>query len=396
VIDSVLVFTRSIPHHHKGGMETQAWSLAAEWAKLGVSVHMVTTAVPGLPVKFTEDGIDVTALPETKPGKYSTAWWAQSAAHWQSLAAAPSVVFSVSAGAYSVAAHRSHHPLVPFFLQAHGTAYTELRAKLRTPTLRSLATAPKTAMAMLKDLSSYRDFDEVIAVGEKVADAFRSKPHSWSVDSQQIRLIANAVRLETYRFDPAARGKLRSMMGYTDEMIVVGCVGRIHNQKRLDRALQAAAVLKTQGHGDRYRFMIVGQGPHEQQLRNLARSLGVQDMVQFAGGVHHNDVGGYLSASDISILPTGATEAGVPLSVLEALAAGLPCIITAGSAKSGDLLPILHECETDDATAFADAITGTVLSPSQRECLLPPEYLLGHCANTYLSAFADRIARLNG
>ncbi|MEV1288028.1 glycosyltransferase family 4 protein [Micromonospora sp. NPDC049679] len=388
MIESVLIFARATPHHHTGGMETLAWSLAAEWAKVVSDVQIVTTAVPGARESFSADGVTVVPLSNARPGVYSSAWWDESLAYWRSRKTAPSVVLSVSAGAYSVVRERSRHPQTPFVMQAHGTSAMEIASKLRAHDLRSVATAPKNVIGLVRDLARYRDFDRIVAVGENVVQSLVAKPQSWSVPPDKVRLIPNGVRAEDHGFDARARAEVRSALGIDDGTTVVGCIGRMHVQKRLDRALRGAAMLRDRGCADQFRFVLVGDGPDEGRLRGLVRELHLEDMVVFVGRVEPDSVRKYYAAADVSLLTTARLE-GLPMAVLEALACGLPCVVPTGAVGSQALRGVLHEVDAGDPGLLADALKDVAPARGARASLLPSEFLLEQCAKDYLTLFGE-------
>jgi phosphatidylinositol alpha-1,6-mannosyltransferase len=391
VIDSILIFARSTPHHHTGGMETQAWSLASEWARTVKEVRLVTTAIPGAGAPFVEDGVHVVPLDGTKPGRYSGAWWAESRRYWSALDTAPDAVFSVSAGAYSVVREKTRHPRTPFVLQAHGTSAMEIGSKLRAHDLRSLATAPKNVLSLVKDVARYRDFDRIVAVGEKVVESLVARPYSSAVSAERVSLIHNGVRTEDHDFDPEARAETRSAFGFGDGVTVVGCVGRLHVQKRVDRALRAAAALRARGQGDRFAFLVVGDGPDERRLRGLASELGLGDLVRFVGRVDRDDVRRYNAAADLSLLTTARLE-GLPMAVLEALACGLPCVVPAGALGSKALDSVVHEVDAGDPEQLAGVLQRVAGERGARASLLPAGFTLEQCAKNYLAVFADLVS----
>ena len=259
---------------------------------------------------------------------------------------------------------------------------------------RSIAGVPKNAAWLLRDLVRYRDFDRVVAVGDRVDESLRAAPQRWSVPADRLRLIPNGVPAEGQAFDSESRSAIRSGLGFADDTTVVACVGRLHVQKRLDRALRAAAVLRERGHGGRIRFLFVGDGPDEGRLRALAEDLGLSDEVRFVGRLDAAQVRRYYSASDISLLTTARRE-GLPMAVLEALAAGLPCVVSRGAIGGRGLADVLVEVDTGDAEQLAAALTelaarvGPLTPSGTRPSRLPAEYHLGHCARAYLAVFDD-------
>ncbi|MFY1691961.1 glycosyltransferase family 4 protein [Plantactinospora sp. WMMB782] len=391
--ESIMVFSRATPHHHTGGMETLAWSLATELARQGRQVRVVTTAIPGVPGPFAADGVEVVPLAGTRPGRYSTAWWRESRAYWVACATPPGAVLSVSAGAYSVVRARGRHPGTPFVLQAHGTSTMEIGSKLRAGNLRSLATAPKNVGWLARDLVRYRDFDRVVAVGGRVADSLAAAPQRWAVRPDRIRLIPNGVRPTAGTGGVEERRKLRAALGVDDRVTVVGCVGRLHVQKRLDRALRAAAVLRDRGHGDRFRFLLVGDGPDEGRLRALVRDLRLAELVTFVGRVPPEEVGRYYAAADVALLTTARLEVGLPMAILEALAGGLPCVLPTGATGPDSLAGVLHPVDPADAGALADILAGMPPAAGPRSSLLPEELTLAHCARSYLTLFDELAGR---
>jgi glycosyltransferase involved in cell wall biosynthesis len=386
MIGSVLLYTRATPHHHPGGMETMSWSLATELARTVPDVRVVTTAIPAADGPFTEDGVTVVPLPDAPPGRYSAAWWSATRRHWRSLPSPPGAVLSVSAGAYAIVHDRAPHAAVPFVMQAHGTSWMEIVSKLRVPTPRSFAGAVRNVASLPRDLLRYGQFDRIVAVGEPVLASLSAAPQRWTARPDKVRLIPNGVRPEDTRFDPEARAKVRAELGIGDGVTAVGCVGRLHAQKGLDRAVRATAMLP-----DNFHLLLVGNGPDEPRLRTLTAELGVDRRVTFVGAVDRRDVRGYWSGCDVALLPTVRAE-GLPMAALEALGCGLPTVVTAGNVGSAALGGVLHRVDSAHPTTLAAALAGTPLRHG-RDSLLPEAFQLAHCARGYLEAFDDAAAR---
>jgi glycosyltransferase involved in cell wall biosynthesis len=75
------------------------------------------------------------------------------------------------------------------------------------------------------------------------------------------------------------------------------------------------------------KFIIAGKGSAEERLRNLAVSLNVLDSVRFIGFVPNDELPKYLNAMDVSV-STSLSDAGIAASTAEAMACGLPVIVT--------------------------------------------------------------------
>jgi glycosyltransferase involved in cell wall biosynthesis len=102
---------------------------------------------------------------------------------------------------------------------------------------------------------------------------------------------------------------------------VVGAVGRLTQVKNHALLLRAAARLLS----GEDRLLLVGDGPEAGPLRALADELGLGERTVFAGERH--DVPALLAAFDVFVM-SSSTE-GLPLSILEAMAAALPVVATA-------------------------------------------------------------------
>lgn len=117
---------------------------------------------------------------------------------------------------------------------------------------------------------------------------------------------------------PGLRARLRLN---PDEFVLV-CVARLSEQKRIDILLLALArVLRD---GVACKCVIVGDGPLREPLEQQSLNLGLSGAVFFEG--FREDVRPYLQAGTAFVL-TSQRE-GLPISILEAMACGLPCIVT--------------------------------------------------------------------
>lgn len=133
--------------------------------------------------------------------------------------------------------------------------------------------------------------------------------------------IPNGIDLERYR-GVVNREELRRSYNVSPETKIITFIGRLDEQKGLDLLLEAAARLKPVLNG--FEVWLVGTGPVKTQLEAQSASLGIAERVKFWGYQHQSDQ--FLFASDVLALPS-RFEA-MPIVLLEALAAGLPSVIT--------------------------------------------------------------------
>lgn len=117
-----------------------------------------------------------------------------------------------------------------------------------------------------------------------------------------------------------------------DEPIRVLSVGRLIEKKGIEYAIRAFGVLKQREQIGRLRYDIVGDGPEREALEKLAGTLGLDGHVEFHGGVAHDAVARFMAKSHVFLAPsvtaTNGDMEGIPTSIMEAMATGMPVLST--------------------------------------------------------------------
>ena len=136
----------------------------------------------------------------------------------------------------------------------------------------------------------------------------------WRLDPARVHYLPNGIFLPRFAADgPAA--------GWPGEGPVIGTVAALRAEKNLSRLLHAFAIVRR----DRpARLVIVGDGPDRPALEALAQTLGLAGSVHFAG--HLEQPQAAYRGFDVFALSSDTEQ--MPLSVLEAMAAGLPVAAT--------------------------------------------------------------------
>jgi len=111
-------------------------------------------------------------------------------------------------------------------------------------------------------------------------------------------------------------------------------VGRLARQKRIHLIIEAAANLAREGRA--MPLTIIGEGPERGRLESLARELGMNDQVRFAGPLKPADIAGAIAGADLFAF-AGVGE-GFGLVAAEALMAGVP-VVALNSGGIGDVVP---------------------------------------------------------
>lgn len=196
--------------------------------------------------------------------------------------------------------------------------------------------------------------DRVVAVSGGVADFLATRE---AVPRRKIAVIPNGV--DTAVFAPAsreARERARAALGLAPGDFVAGTLGRLAPEKNL----RAITTMARQCPG--VVFVIGGGGPEEKGLREAATDLG---NVRLAGEIA--DRAGYYAVLDVFLLPS--LHEALPMTVLEAMAAGVPVIasnlegVAAALGEYGLLVP------PGDSNAMTGALLALQLDPDRRTVL---------------------------
>ena len=176
----------------------------------------------------------------------------------------------------------------------------------------------------------------------------RIATETWKLPPRVIRYVPNGIDLGRFATDGSRRGSPQP---------VIGTVAALRAEKNIARLLRAFATLPSG------QLIIVGDGPERAALEALAAALGVSERVRFAG--HHQDTAAFYAQFDIFALSSDTEQ--MPLSVIEAMASGLPVVST----DVGDVRLMLAEENGPDVTrlddaALAGALRGLMADPDRR------------------------------
>ncbi|MGF6096184.1 glycosyltransferase [Pseudomonas sp. 18175] len=175
--------------------------------------------------------------------------------------------------------------------------------------------------------SIFRKRLSLLAVSDAVRDDIRRCLPSWP--AARIQTLYNRIDVEAMQALQVSKDEARDALGLSPDEWVVGNVGRLHPDKDQATLLKGFALALPQLPADS-RLAILGTGRLEQDLKALARELGIADNVLFLGQVP--DARRYFRAFDVFALSSDHEPFGMVL--LEAMAAGVPLLATAcGGAK---------------------------------------------------------------
>ncbi len=149
-----------------------------------------------------------------------------------------------------------------------------------------------------------------------------------------VKLMKNAIDADKFSYDAAVRNRLRSQYNVEDKL-VIGNVGRLVYPKNHEFLLRAFA--RSMEIRDDLILFIVGDGPLEKELKKVTMELCITDRVIFAG--NQKNVNEYYQMFDLMALPSRFE--GLPITLVEAQAAGLHCLAAEDITKEVQISELL-------------------------------------------------------
>ena len=179
---------------------------------------------------------------------------------------------------------------------------------------------------------------------------------------EKVRVIRNGVDCNRFKPDPSASADVRRELGLPYDTPLIGIVAALRSEKNHAMLVHAAAQLR--GEHETAHWLVIGDGPERAMIERLSGELGIRDRIHLLGTRH--DTPRLVAALDVFTL-CSLNEAS-PVSILEALACGVPVVATdVGSigesilsGETGYLVP------SQDVDALAAAVAKLLSSSSLR------------------------------
>lgn len=164
-------------------------------------------------------------------------------------------------------------------------------------------------------------------------------------------VVKNGIILDEFSFDKNARVRIRKELGIDDNALLIGHVGRFNFQKNHKKVIDVFRIVEKKCPDSR--LVLVGVGELKQEIENYAYNCGILNKVIFAG--IRNDVNKLMSAFDVFLFPSLFEGLGIVL--IEAQAAGLPCVISNTIPDDVNLTKYVYRLSLeDDEELWADRI----------------------------------------
>lgn len=200
----------------------------------------------------------------------------------------------------------------------------------------------------------YRQFipkyaTHLFACGQTAGDwMFQGKPYT---------IIRNAVDARAFSHDPSVSLEAKSQLGLTD-MLTIGHIGRFDPAKNHSFILDIFSRIASSVPNSR--LLLVGDGKLKAEIEKKSRLLGIDSKVIFAGV--RNDIPRLLATMDVFLFPS--LYEGLPVTLAEAQAAGLPCVISDRIPSESIVVPDIVNVMSLDTSAEKWAETVISLASS--------------------------------
>lgn len=141
-------------------------------------------------------------------------------------------------------------------------------------------------------------------------------------DAKQAIIIPNAIKLQRFRYSSDIRNAMKKKLKFSDDVKVIGHVGRLNSVKNQKFLLEIMNYLIKEENN--VHLILVGEGENETELREIVNKYKLNSFVTFWGStVHPEEV---MNLFDCMVMPSFAE--GFPITLIEAQAAGLSCVVS--------------------------------------------------------------------
>lgn len=254
-----------------------------------------------------------------------------------------------------------------FYMRAAGKAGVPVRI-LHSHNSRGADRLWKRVRNRILSKAAMRYVNEYMACGEKAARYLFGRPDCF--------LIKNVVDPDRFQYRERVRASVRKRLGM-EKKLVIGHIGRFCPQKNQGFLIRVfASVCRREPDSC---LLLLGEGKDRKKAQQLTEELGLTEKVYFCGNTER--VEDYLQAMDVFVLPS--RYEGVPVAAVEAMATGLPCILS--SAVTGEIRTeaVTYMSRKDSREQWAEQILEWGRAgrcghlPASYEAEKAAEYLLG-------------------
>lgn len=164
----------------------------------------------------------------------------------------------------------------------------------------------------------------------------------WMFNGSDFKVLKNAIDVSSYKFQAERRALIRGSLGIPDNNLVIGHVGRFSYPKNHLYLLDVFASVHVKNPNTS--LLLVGDGELRPQIEARIAEKNLQNNVILTGV--KSDVWNYYQAMDVFLMPS--LYEGLPVSVVEAQTAGLPCCVSSAVPHEAAITDLVQFRSLDD------------------------------------------------
>lgn len=187
-----------------------------------------------------------------------------------------------------------------------------------------------------------RYVDVKIAPSELAAEYTFGKK---ALKQNKVTILHNAVDLKQYSYKASNRIKFREELGISEKTLLVGHVGRFSKQKNHELLIEIYKMICQKVPDSR--LVLVGSGELQENIKDKVKKLDLSESVIFMGV--RADIPTILAGMDVFVFPS--FYEGMPNTVIEAQATGLPCVVSDTITKEADITGLVKYKSLQDSPA---------------------------------------------
>lgn len=335
---NICIFTRSMPAHREEGAMFHHNIMGTGLVKRGHQVTVLTTSRKDGIENEEKEGMSIFYLKGAPSDVYTNQYWLESTMKFEELHQKKGfdIIVSESAGGFGCIKYKIISKYrTPFVAILHNTPPSVIRTTVSLGLVNTLSAIKNQLFFYMKILHKlYNLSDGIICVSEYMRKNLLLLPMIKNRD--KIYVVYNGI--DTNIFKPNVKPqKLKN-----DKTILY--VGRVAKEKGIQFAIRSLPEIVKEV--ETIKLIVVGRGDYIDNLRSLAKRIGVEKYVLFTGGLRHSDLVNYYNIADVFVLPS--IRESFPLVLLEAMACkraivasrtgGIPEIVEDGI--NGYLIPV--------------------------------------------------------
>ncbi len=170
-------------------------------------------------------------------------------------------------------------------------------------------------------------------------------------ESGKVMSVPNALELSAFTYDPAKRQKVRTRYGIPENALVIGHVGRLDPVKNHAYIARIGKELVRMRPEQNVYYLFAGKGSLQDEIPKVFKEAGLLDRLILTGQLNREETAGIYQAFDVFVFPS--LYEGMPGTVVEAQAAGLPCVIADTITKEAAITDLVVQLPLGEENAGA-------------------------------------------